>query len=53
VTERRFFLCLELRNNALREDFSEFDTPLVEAVDIPNRTLCKHRMFIKRSDLSP
>ena len=41
VFEHRFRLRFEFGHNALRQHFTQFDAPLVEAIDVPNSTLRK------------
>src|SRR5271170_3602434 len=48
VSKLRFFLALKFGDDALRQDFSQFDAPLVERVDVPDRALSKGGMLVKR-----
>ena len=43
---------LQLRNDARRQHFSEFDAPLVKTVDRPRRALGKYAMLIKCHQLA-
>src|SRR4051794_23252163 len=47
MAKRWLRLALKLRNNALRHQLSEFHTPLVKRVDLPDYSLCKHGMLVK------
>src|ERR1700722_12182967 len=42
----------QLRCDFLCQDLSEFHSPLVEAVDVPNDTLGKDAMLIKRNEVA-
>ena len=42
----------EFWNNALRQDFAELDAPLIERIDVPEDTLSKHRVLVKRDQLA-
>src|SRR5437763_79616 len=42
----------EFGNDAVGQDFTKFDAPLVERVDIPDGTLYKDLMFIERDELA-
>src|SRR5580658_8988722 len=48
VFELRFRLTLEFRDDVLRELFAQFDAPLVEGVDLPDGSLGKDTVFVKR-----
>ena len=39
---------VQLRNNALGQHFTEFHTPLVEGVDVPDRALREDAVFVER-----
>src|SRR5262249_25573762 len=52
MAELGFALALELRDDALGQDLAEFDAPLIERVDVPNRSLGEHAVFIQRHELS-
>ena len=43
---------LQLRDNALRQDFSQLYTPLVERIEIPDDALRENVMFVERNKLS-
>ena len=47
VPELGLILALELRDDFLGENLAELDTPLVKRVDVPDRALCKHAVFVK------
>ena len=42
----------EFWNNALRQDFAELDAPLIERIDVPEDTLSKYRVLVKRDQLA-
>src|SRR6516164_5017697 len=50
--ERRFRRALKFRNDALRENLAELDAPLIERIDVPDRTLREHRVLIERDQLA-
>src|SRR5580658_9903584 len=52
MTKQRLRLVLEFWNDALGQHFAELHAPLVERVDLPNRTLSEHRMFVKSDELA-
>src|SRR5271166_5209095 len=52
MRERRLVLTLEFRNDALRQCLSQLDSPLIERIDIPDRTLREYGMFVERYQLS-
>jgi len=52
MLERRLRLVLQLRNNALRQDFAQFDSPLVEGIDVPDRALREYGMLIERDQFT-
>src|SRR4051812_27457469 len=39
---------VQFRKNSPGQDLSEFDTPLVEGVDLPDDALRENRMLVKR-----
>src|SRR5580704_5462314 len=47
VGERGFGLAFNLRNDALRQHLAQFDSPLVEGIDVPDCALRKDRMFVE------
>lgn len=46
VVELRSFCRLKLGQDALRQRFAQFDTPLVKAVDIPDGSLSEDAVFV-------
>src|SRR5712672_1659673 len=52
MRELRFFRAFEFWDDALRENFPEFDAPLVERIDVPNCALSEYRVFVKRYQLA-
>src|SRR6476659_2516364 len=46
VRERRFVRRAQLRHDVLRELLAELDTPLVERVDVPDRSLGEHLVLV-------
>src|SRR4051794_5662349 len=46
VCKLRLRHALQLRNDALRERLSEFDAPLVEGIDLPDRSLREHVVLV-------
>src|SRR5580704_4783834 len=48
VTELWFFLALKFRDDALRQDLPQFDAPLIERVDVPNRALSENGVLVQR-----
>src|ERR1700754_4357877 len=47
-----FCIALELRDNSLRQHFAEFNSPLVERVNIPDDALCENGVFVKSNELA-
>lgn len=47
-----FSTLVQLGLNLLRQDLSQLDTPLIEAVDVPYRTLGEGDMFVVRDQSS-
>src|ERR1051325_11020945 len=45
-------LGFQFRNDALCQNLSEFDTPLVEGINIPHNPLREYGMLIKRDQLT-
>ena len=45
----RFGLAFELWNNSLSQYFAEFHTPLIKGVDLPDGSLGKDAVFVKRN----
>src|SRR5215475_8786951 len=52
MMELRFDRAFQLRNNALSQNFSQFDAPLVEGIDVPDGALCEHGVFVQSNQLS-
>src|SRR6266851_1198913 len=52
VSQHRLCRTLQLANDPLCQHLAKLDTPLVERVDAPNRTLRKHCMFVQRNQLA-
>src|SRR4029077_10198986 len=48
----RFLLALEFRDNSLCQLLAQLDTPLVERVDVPNRTLCKDTVLVEGDEFT-
>lgn len=42
----------KFRNDALRQHFAQFDSPLVERVNVPNGPLGKDIVLVKRDKLA-
>src|SRR5262249_18639376 len=47
-----FCIALEFRDNSLCQHFAEFNSPLIERVDIPDDALCENRVFVKGDELA-
>src|SRR5262249_33964405 len=43
---------LELRDDALSQDLTEFDAPLIERVDVPDGSLGESAVLVQRTQLS-
>ena len=52
MIERGLRLALKFRDNALSQHFAEFDSPLVERVNIPNHPLGENRVLVKGNQLA-
>src|SRR4030095_5892519 len=52
MLEIGFCIALEFRDNSLRQHFAEFNSPLIERVDIPDDALCENRVFVKSNELA-
>src|SRR5438034_11214891 len=52
MVEFRLSLALELRDNALRQHFTQLDAPLVKRVDVPDSALGEDRMFVESDQLA-
>ena len=48
----RFSDTFQLGKNALRQDLTELDPPLVKRIDVPDHPLSEDRVFIKRDQLA-
>lgn len=48
VLEVGFVLALKFGDDAVGEDFAQFDAPLIERVDVPDRPLRENFMFVER-----
>src|ERR1051326_298619 len=48
VCEMGIVLALQFGNDSIREYFAEFNAPLIERVDVPDRPLSKHTVFVER-----
>ena len=46
------FVVAQLRKNLLRQLLAEFDPPLVEAVDVPDRALGEDFVLVQRDELA-
>src|SRR5215471_21659742 len=51
MMELWFGLAFQFRNNALSQNFSQFDAPLVEGVDVPDGALREHGVFVQSDQL--
>src|SRR5215813_9016278 len=51
MAELGLTLAFELRDDALSQDLSEFDAPLIERVDVPDRSLGEYAVLIQRNQL--
>src|SRR5215471_18089831 len=52
MTELGLALALKLGDDALSQDLTEFDAPLIERVDAPDRSLGEYAVLIQRNQLS-
>src|SRR5262245_54227108 len=52
MAELGLALALELRDDALSQDLTEFDAPLIERVDVPDGSLGEYAMLVQRNQLS-
>ncbi len=52
MRQLRLFSTLKLRNDAVGQHLPEFDTPLVERIDIPDGALDKDLVLIERDQLT-
>ena len=47
MSEFRFCLGFQFRNNALGQHLAQFDAPLIERIDVPDRALGEDTVLIK------
>lgn len=47
VREGRLFLAFYFGDDALSQNFAELNAPLIERIDLPDRTLGKHGVFVQ------
>jgi hypothetical protein len=52
VCELRLCFAFKLGDDALREDFAQFDAPLVERIDVPDSALGEHGVLVQRHQLA-
>src|SRR5882724_11827081 len=52
MVETRLCFALEFRDNALGQHFAQLDAPLVEGVDIPNRSLSEDVVLVEGDELA-
>ena len=52
MLERRFFFALEFRDDSLGQLLAQLDSPLVERVDVPDRSLGEDAMLIERNQFT-
>ena len=50
--KRWFSRAVQFPDDALGEDLAEFDTPLVEGIDTPDRALGEDGMLIQRDEFA-
>src|SRR3984957_5112529 len=48
MRELGFLFALKFGDDALRQDFTQLDAPLIERVDVPNYALSEYGMFVER-----
>ena len=48
MLQRWLLGCLEFRYDPLGQDLAQFDAPLIKRIDLPDRSLCKHTVFVER-----
>ena len=51
VIQRRLRAAAELRDDSLRQHFSQFHAPLVERVEVPDHALREHDVLVERDQL--
>ena len=42
----------QLRNDPCRQDLAQFDAPLIEGINLPDRSLGENAVFVKRNQLA-
>jgi len=52
MVELRLGLAFKFGNDALGENLSEFDAPLIEGIDVPDDALGEYAVFVERNELS-
>src|SRR5262245_39691394 len=52
MTELGLALALKLGDDALSQDLTEFDAPLIERVDVPDCSLGEYAVLVQRNQLS-
>src|SRR5665213_971925 len=52
VLERWLIRVFEFRDNALGQHLAEFDAPLIEGIDVPDRALRKDAVLIERKQFT-
>src|SRR5215472_14411293 len=52
MIEHRLGRVLELWNDALRKNFAELHTPLIERINVPNHSLSEDGVLVKRNKLA-
>src|SRR5947209_20442711 len=52
MAERGLWLALEFRDDALSQHLAQFDAPLVERIDAPDRALSEDRVLIEGDELA-
>src|SRR5690242_19472051 len=52
MIERGFRRTLELRNDLLGESLAQLHTPLIEGIDLPDRSLGEDAMLVERDELA-
>lgn len=45
-------MAFKFEDDALRQDFTEFDSPLIERVDVPNGSLSEDGVFVERDQFA-
>src|SRR5438309_8982274 len=52
MAERGLWLALQFRDDALSQHLAQFDAPLVERIDAPDRALSEDRVLIEGDELA-